>query len=161
NARARDAAIASALAEAGALGGLTNLKPAPRPANIERLAARAARTPDGTSANQAGAASTAALSRARGPAVARNSRANASGPISASVARAATDNNAISLGSVALVGVFGTPSNRRALVRMPNGKFKKVSVGDRVDGGRVAAIGEAQLRYTKGGRTVTLNMPKG
>ncbi|NNK77866.1 MAG: hypothetical protein HKP40_04055, partial [Litoreibacter sp.] len=38
NARARDAAIASARAEAGALGGLANLKPAPRPANIERLA---------------------------------------------------------------------------------------------------------------------------
>ncbi|MFY0690741.1 MAG: hypothetical protein JXR14_02325 [Paracoccaceae bacterium] len=169
NSRAFNEAIANAIAEASVqsalnsavLGGLTSLKPAQRPANIERLAARAARNQGGTDINQAAGASTAALTRARGPAVARNSRANPTGPISASVARAATDNNAISLGSVALVGVFGTPFNRRALVRMPNGKFKKVSVGDRVDGGRVAAIGEAQLLYQKGGRTVTLNMPKG
>jgi hypothetical protein len=29
-----------------------------------------------------------------------------------------------------------------------------------VDGGKVAAIGESELRYVKGGRTIILRMPK-
>jgi hypothetical protein len=37
----------------------------------------------------------------------------------------------------------------------------EVSVGDRVDGGKVASISERELRYVKNGRTVTLAMPKG
>ena len=82
-------------------------------------------------------------------------------PSSASVARSATVRNAIALNRVSLVGVFGTPSNRRALVRLPNGRYEKVSVGNRLDGGRVTSIGEAELRYQKSGRTVTLKMPSG
>lgn len=78
-----------------------------------------------------------------------------------SVARQATVKNAISLRKVSLIGVFGTPSNRRALVRMPNGRYKKVKVGDRIDGGRVVAIGDSELRYQKSGRNQTLKMPKG
>jgi hypothetical protein len=44
---------------------------------------------------------------------------------------------------------------------MSNGRYVKVQVGDRLDGGRVQAIGESELRYTKGGRSVTLTMPRG
>ncbi|MCT4555482.1 MAG: hypothetical protein N4A53_12405 [Pelagimonas sp.] len=84
-----------------------------------------------------------------------------SGPTGGSVARAATVRNAINLSKVSLIGVFGTESNRRALVRLPNGKYKKVKVGDRVDGGRVSAIDKSQLKYTKSGRSVTLKMPRG
>ena len=135
-------------------------RPGSRPRNFDRVVARA-RKAEPAQRNPAAAASTAAVARASGPAVARTSRASPTGTTRASVARAATDNNAIALGKVALVGVFGTSSNRRALVRMPNGRFKKVGVGDKVDGGRVAAIGEGQLKYTKSGRTVTLVMPKG
>lgn len=143
-----------------------SLRAQPRPANFNRVVARATpRTPTTSNSDsaqvQTASASTAAPSRGSGPAVARASRVNPTGPVSRTVARAATDNNAIALGRVSLVGVFGTSSNRRALVRMPNGRFKKVSVGDRVDGGRVAAIDSGSLRYTKGGRTVTLQMPKG
>ncbi|KKL26891.1 hypothetical protein LCGC14_2390700, partial [marine sediment metagenome] len=32
---------------------------------------------------------------------------------------------------------------------------------DQVDGGRVAEIGAADLRYIKSGRSITLKMPKG
>lgn len=60
-----------------------------------------------------------------------------------------------------LIGVYGKPSSRRALVRMSNGRYVKVQVGDRLDGGRVQAIGESELSYTKGGRSVTLTMPRG
>ncbi|SFD44861.1 hypothetical protein [Roseivivax sediminis] len=82
-----------------------------------------------------------------------------SAPSSASVTQQATVRNALNLRRVNLIGVYGQPSNRRALVRLSNGRYQKVQVGDRIDGGRVAAIGESELRYVKGGRNVTLEMP--
>jgi hypothetical protein len=36
-----------------------------------------------------------------------------------------------------------------------------VRVGDRLDGGQIAAIGSDQLRYVKGGRNITLTIPSG
>ncbi|MEP3347921.1 MAG: hypothetical protein ABJN34_02825 [Litoreibacter sp.] len=160
---ARAAAEAAAQAEIDkptAQAVARSVRPGGRPRNFERVVARARRA-EPAERNQAAAASTAAVGRATGPAVARASRAAPTGAVSATVARAATDNNAIALGKVALVGVVGTSSNRSALVRMPNGRIKKVGVGDRVDGGNIAAIGESQLKYTKGGRTLTLQMPQG
>lgn len=82
-------------------------------------------------------------------------------PSSASVAREATQRNAINMRKVNLIGVYGTPSSRRALVRLGNGRYRKVEVGDRIDGGRVSAIGESELRYQKSGRAVVLRMPSG
>lgn len=82
-------------------------------------------------------------------------------PSSASVARSATLENAINLNRINLIGVYGTPDNRRALVRLPNGKYQKVKVGDRLDGGKVSAIGDDDLRYKKGSRDVVLKMPRG
>ncbi|MYM54598.1 hypothetical protein [Thalassovita mangrovi] len=82
-------------------------------------------------------------------------------PSKASVARQATLKNQINLHKVNLIGVYGQPSDRRALVRLSSGRYKKVQVGDRIDGGKVAAIGDGELSYVKSGRTVTLKMPKG
>ncbi|CUH69658.1 hypothetical protein TL5118_03628 [Thalassovita autumnalis] len=82
-------------------------------------------------------------------------------PTSASVARQATVKNQLNLRKINLIGVSGQPSNRSALVRLASGRYKKVSVGDRLDGGRVASISEGELRYTKSGRTITLKMPRG
>lgn len=82
-------------------------------------------------------------------------------PTSASVAKQATVENAIKMRQINLIGVYGKPSSRRALVRLPNGQFKKVKVGDTIDGGRVAAIGETELRYIKRGRNLVLTMPRG
>ena len=82
-------------------------------------------------------------------------------PTSASVAREATVKDALNLRRVNLIGVYGKPSSRRALVRLANGRYQKVQVGDRIDGGRVSAIGEDELRYTKSGRNHVLTMPKG
>ena len=81
-------------------------------------------------------------------------------PTRASVAKEATIKNAISLKKVSLIGVYGSPSNRRALVRLPSGRFVKVAVGDKVDGGRVAAIDKSSLSYIKSGRSLTLKLPK-
>jgi hypothetical protein len=84
-----------------------------------------------------------------------------SAPSTASVARQATVQNAINLNHLNLIGVYGTQANRRALIRLPSGRYKKVKVGDSVDGGKVVAIGDSELRYQKGGRSLTLKMPKG
>jgi hypothetical protein len=82
-------------------------------------------------------------------------------PTRASVAKQATFVNAINLSKTNLIGVYGTSSKRYALVRQPNGKYRKVKVGDKVDGGTVAAITASELRYKKGSKMLTLAMPKG
>src|SRR3989338_8715039 len=82
-------------------------------------------------------------------------------PTSASVAKKATFKNAINLSKVNLIGVYGTQSNRYALVRQANGKYKKVRVGDSIDGGKVAAITASELRYQKGSKMLTLALPQG
>jgi hypothetical protein len=82
-------------------------------------------------------------------------------PARASVAKAATEPNAINLSRVNLIGVYGSSSDRRALIRLKSGRYVKVEVGDRVDGGRVSAISDNELLYVKGGRNITLQMPQG
>jgi len=79
-------------------------------------------------------------------------------PSKASVAREATMENAISLSRINLIGVYGASTDRRALVRLKSGRYVKVQVGDRLDGGKVAAIGERKLQYIKRGRTITLEI---
>jgi hypothetical protein len=80
-------------------------------------------------------------------------------PTRAEVAREATVKDAIRLGQINLIGVYGTPSDRRALIRLSSGRFVKVKVGDRVDGGQVAQIGDNSLSYVKSGRQHTLVVP--
>ncbi len=122
-------------------------RPRLKPANIAQLAARAA--PEASGSTATAAAVPAAVSVT--PDI----------PTTASVARQATIKNAINLNKVNLIGVYGTSSNRRALVRLSSGRYKKVQVGDRIDGGRVSAINQDELHYTKGKRQVVLKMPKG
>lgn len=82
-------------------------------------------------------------------------------PTNASVSRSATVENVIDLGEINLIGVRGTPDNRVALVRLASGRFVEVGVGDRLDGGRVAAIGADSLQYVRGNRNFTLEAPSG
>ncbi|PWK58297.1 hypothetical protein C8D95_101103 [Silicimonas algicola] len=82
-------------------------------------------------------------------------------PSNASVSRTATIEDAIRLNSLNLVGVYGTPADRRALIRLPSGRYVKVKVGDRFDGGTVAQITDTQLHYRKGNQTVSLSLPRG
>jgi len=81
-------------------------------------------------------------------------------PTKASVAKQATFANAINLSKTNLIGTYGTSSNRYALIRQSNGRYKKVEVGDKIDGGRVEAITETEVRYQKNGKLVSLKMPK-
>lgn len=128
----------------------SSVVPRNRPANFANLVDRARRNSQNQTQTQTAAAVPAAAAAAA-PRI----------PTSASVARRATVNNALNLRKLNLIGVYGTAANRRALVRLPSGRYKKLQVGDRIDGGRVIAIGEGQLQYQKGGRNRTLTMPKG
>ncbi len=134
-----DADTASPLAVA------SSRSPAGRPSNIAELVAEARRLAPEPETRVTRVAAVAPA----GPTI----------PTRASVARQATIQNAISLRQVNLIGVYGTPSDRRALVRLANGRYVKVEVGDRVDGGRVAAIGDSSLQYVKNNRNITLAMP--
>jgi len=80
-------------------------------------------------------------------------------PTRASVAKRATIRGAINLSRLNLIGVYGTPARRSALLRLPNGRFVKVKIGDRVEGGQIAAINTSSLSYVKSGRNRVLKIP--
>ncbi|MCR8826321.1 hypothetical protein [Pseudosulfitobacter koreensis] len=128
-----------------------SFRPTKRPNDFDRTVARArqAQPAETQTAAVAPARTTAPTTVAPGV------------PSKTSVQRAATLDNAINLRKVNLIGVYGKPSSRRALVRLSNGRYQKVQVGDRIDGGQVSAIGDSELRYQKGGRSVVLKMPQG
>lgn len=150
----------AAPATAQAVG--SSLPPLGRPRNMAAIVERTerARPAEPAEPEQTAAASIVAP-RAAEPRAAEPKIVAPASPSPATVAASATVRNAINLNRINLIGVYGTPSNRRALVRLASGKYLKVQVGDKLDGGKVAAIGESELRYTKGGRNVTLQMPRG
>ncbi|WP_196778391.1 hypothetical protein [Thalassorhabdomicrobium marinisediminis] len=119
-------------------------RPDTRPRNMARIVARAA------AAQQQAAAQAAAVPRTASVAP--------SAPTASSVAQAATLQNEINLRDINLIGIYGGSSDRRALVRLGNGRYLRVTVGDRLDGGRVTGISANALSYNKRGRTVTLQV---
>lgn len=140
---------ASALSTATAQAVGRSVVPVGRPSNFAAIVKNARATPQPEPVTRTASAATVAP-RTVAPRI----------PSSASVAREATVKNQLNLNRVNLIGVYGAPSSRRALIRLSNGRYQKVKVGDRIDGGRVAAIGDAELRYVKSGRNVVLKMPR-
>tara|TARA_R110002049_G_scaffold140930_9_gene302437 strand:- start:44576 stop:47224 length:2649 start_codon:yes stop_codon:yes gene_type:complete len=150
------AAVAAALATPQAFENATKLaatasrRPDVRPRNFARIVKRAERSAPAPAPDTRVASAAIVAPRTVTPSI----------PSTASVAKQATVKNAINLRQVNLIGVYGKPSSRRALVRLSNGRYEKVAVGDRLDGGRVSAIGDKELVYVKRGRNVVLQMPK-
>ena len=142
-----------------ALATTASRRPEPRPNNFARIVARA--TPEEPAPVTAPATAPVTAPAPQRTASVAPRTVSPSLPSRASVTREATVRHALNLRRVNLIGVYGTPSNRRALVRLANGRYKKVEVGDRFDGGRVSAIGDGELRYQKGGRNLVLKMPQG
>ena len=149
DAAASDAEAADAAATATAQAVASALIPKSRPGDFQDRVRNSARASIGIPQNLAASPTAAPAPATVSPSI----------PSSASVARQATLKNEINLRKVNLIGVYGTASNRRALVRLPSGRYKKVKVGDSIDGGKVVAIGDNQLQYQKGGRNHTLKMP--
>ncbi len=143
-------------------------KPKVRPRNLSRVVQRvtreAARTNasvrndsnDGQSGIRASGGSTRATAKL--PKSAKGTVKSAP-PTSTTVARAATEKSKFKKSRMSLVGIFGAPNKRRALIRLPSGRYVKVQSGDKVSGWKVSAIGESSLRINKGSRNQTLRIP--
>lgn len=159
--RGRPADLATRVATANAIAAaLAAAPPAPAPAPAPVVAAAPAAAPaPAPTPPPAAAAAPADLPYDDGEPDVVAAAPNI--PTSASVARQATIRNAMVLRQINLIGVYGTDRDRRALVRLPSGRYVKVKVGDSLDGGQIAAIGRDQLRYVKGGRNITLTIPSG
>lgn len=127
---------------------------------IARAQGGAARSPGavGTEGLESDEVAEASVSEAE---EASDAAAVPSGPTSTTVAAAATFEDAMRLRDINLIGVYGQPGERRALVRMGNGRYLRVGVGDDLDGGRVTAIGDNALNYVRRGRTEVLVIPGG
>lgn len=89
-----------------------------------------------------------------------NGASLSSNPSPVNIQKEATERSRFNKKRISLVGVYGTTSNRRALVRMPSGRYVKVKPGQKFAGWKVAAIGESSVRITKGSRNQVLRMPK-
>ncbi len=79
-------------------------------------------------------------------------------PTPAKVAKLATDQ--VLLDRTALIGTFGSDANPGALVREGNGTVTRVTVGDKVAGGVVAAIAPDRLVLSRHGKTEVLELPR-
>ncbi|PID37138.1 MAG: hypothetical protein CR993_01740 [Rhodobacterales bacterium] len=141
-----DAAVAeSAFAGATAQAVTQSPRAGQRPSNFSRIVASArAAASDGSFATAAAVPAAASAT----PAI----------PTRADVARRATTENALNLRKVNLIGIYGTANARRALVRLENGRYVKVKVGDRLDGGKVTSISSQRLTYQRGNRAYTLEL---
>ena len=148
---------------------LSGIRPLPRPAALEALAIALASQPApeaGEPTERAVTASRLPVARPSGLAEAARTAAVAAvrpppPPQGASVTQAATIENGLRLNQVNLIGVYGSSSSRRALVRLTGGRFVMVTVGERLNGGVVQAISSDSLIYRKGGRNITLEVPNG
>ncbi|MFZ3582285.1 hypothetical protein ACOI1H_08960 [Loktanella sp. DJP18] len=147
------AAPASSFSNRTALAVSVAPRPAPRPRNFSQVVARAQQA--ATPPPAAAATRTAAVAATPAP----PTIVAPSGNIPGGVARAATMDNAMNLRQMNLVGVYGKPNARRALIRLGNGRYVKVEVGSTLDGGQVTAIGDSALNFVKRGRVYALTLP--
>ncbi len=94
------------------------------------------------------------------PEPASGAAAAPSGQTTTTVAAAATQESVIDLGRVNLIGVYGRPNNRSALIRLANGRYVRVGIGDSLEGGQVTAIGDNALNYVVRGQLYALVIPE-
>ncbi|GLQ34626.1 hypothetical protein GCM10007939_09090 [Amylibacter marinus] len=62
--------------------------------------------------------------------------------------------------SLSLVGVFGTPSNRKAMFRTSTGGYRTIKPGQSVSGWKLVGVSESSVKVAKGSRSKTLRMPE-
>nr|WP_323779445.1 hypothetical protein [Amylibacter sp.] len=125
--------------------------PKSRPSRLDRVVKRVSVEPSDTGGRTNSTASTprAAVGTVKAPPE----------PTHTNVANAAAERSNFKKSRMSLVGVFGTPNARRALVRMSTGRYVKVKAGDSLGGWKVSAIGDDNLRIKKGSRDHVLKIP--
>lgn len=78
----------------------------------------------------------------------------------ATVADLATTPQALDEGALSLIGLTGGAKGYRALLRLPGGRIKRVTPGDRIAWGQVVAIDETGLLFQRNGETRRITLPK-
>ena len=73
----------------------------------------------------------------------------------------ATSRVSDNLNKLIVLGTFGTTSRPGALLRLSTGRVKKVSIGDRVAGGKILGISDGAVVLWKSGANKTLRAPQG
>ncbi len=79
-------------------------------------------------------------------------------PTGKTLAKIVTLRDAIALDKTSLLGVFGAKNNRRALLRLADGRMKRVSQGEVVDGWVISRIEATSMRMTRGGEVRNLKL---
>ncbi|WP_157982186.1 type IV pilus biogenesis protein PilP, partial [Oceanicella sp. SM1341] len=80
-------------------------------------------------------------------------------PVNISTSAAATDSGLFDRDALNLIGIYGTEHSRRALLRLPTGKYVRVTRGDSFEGWKVAAISEDAVHLLRSGETQVLKIP--
>jgi len=80
-------------------------------------------------------------------------------PTPATTLAAATQQGALPLRRITLLGTMHGPTSAIALVRVDGGKVARLESGDTLDRATVAAIGEGVVILSRGGRAERLSMP--
>lgn len=153
-----------------------------RDAELQAQAERRARERAAADARAEAQARAAAEARARAQAeaearaaAARNQRytppeaekePEVSGPIPdgrtrTTAAATATVKDGIPLKSTQIIGTIGAGKASRALVRLSNGKVITLRLGDKINGGRITAIGDSRITYVEGGQSKQLSVLSG
>ncbi len=71
----------------------------------------------------------------------------------------ATKANLLTARKVQLIGLYGDPEVRRALLMLPTGQPLRVEQGDETEAGEVIEIGEDYIVLRQGARETTLSLP--
>jgi hypothetical protein len=70
--------------------------------------------------------------------------------------RSAATEQGLPMDRATLIGIINLETGRKALLRLPNGRYRSVVVGDVLDGWRVSLIGFDAMRITRSGEDRTL-----
>ncbi|WP_171124761.1 MULTISPECIES: hypothetical protein [unclassified Ruegeria] len=77
----------------------------------------------------------------------------------ATVKSAATQKGALKKNSVSLLGIFGSKTDMRALVRLSSGRVKEIKPGSRIASGTVVAIDDDGVMLRQSGQTKRIAIP--
>lgn len=86
-------------------------------------------------------------------------QSNPGGPTPLSVTGPATVQTVLPRQTPLVLGIFGPDQHLSALIRLPNGRTRKVHSGDRLNGRTILAIDPHGLVTTKGGHQERLTLP--
>ncbi len=129
-------------------------RPLARPDSIETARLRPQARPEGFAPEEAVEVADAGAASQR-----PRTRPEGLGVASDETQQAATVAGVLPLDETTVIGLFSGPDGGTALLRLPGGRFVKVTAGGLVAGGRVTAINEHGVHVERDGAEIVLSMP--